>query len=305
MARPKLDTVIEMSHQNDEADALIQREAQIRSVELETIVRDFGNGIPFSEVVYKDKIRTHLNRSAEELLEAGKALLVSREHIAKNYNGGKLMWGKFLTDLGLEERLAQRMIQAARKFYQSDNRSLIQAAGTKSKMFELLVLEDDEITKVAQGAEDAPVTLDEVERMSVSELRKALREARADGEANKKVLEDKNHKLDKLQAELEKARSISKKEPIKANYDVLAVRTDLTERIFEFDLAVKRIGDVLATLKECDEDFAIQAQETFTKLRQQCEAMANGVGFNFLDSSRTASWLLTEDDLENIDEMTS
>lgn len=292
MARPKLDTVIEMPHQNDEADALIQREAQIRSVELETIVRDFGNGVPFSKEVYKDKIIRHLQRSAEELLEAGKALYVSYKHT--EYGG----WGLFLQDIGLEESLARRMIQAAKKFHRPEARPVLQAAGNKSKLFELLVLDDEDLVKVSQGAEDAPITLDEIDRMPTSELRKALREARADGEANKKVLEDKNHKLDKLQAELEKARNISKKEPIKANYDVLAVRTDLTERIFEFDLAVKRIGDVLATLKECDEDFAIQAQETFTKLRQQCEVMANGVGFNFLDSSRTAVWLPQDDDFD-------
>ena len=300
MARPKTEmiTTAPVSLTDEEAIQL-QHEVDIKSAELALIVNNFGDGIPFSPEVYKDKIIRHLQRSAEELLEAGKALYVSYKHTE---HGG---WGLFLQDIGLEERLARRMIQTAKKFHRPETRPVLQAAGNKTKLFELLVLDDDDLIKVAQGTEDAPITLDEIDRMPTSELRKALREARADGEANKKVLEDKNHKLDKLQAELEKARNISKKEPVKPNYDALAIRTELTERIFEFDLAVKRIGDVLATLKECDEDFAIQAQETFTKLRQQCEAMANGVGFNFLDSSRTASWLLTEDDLENIDEMTS
>lgn len=296
MARPKLDNVIDVPIQDDEADTLMHQEAQRRNTELEIIVRDFGNGIPFSEVVYKDKIRTHLNRSAEELLEAGKALLVSREHIAKNYNGGQLMWGKFLRDLGLEERLAQRMIQAAKKFYRPETRPLLQAAGSKAKLFELLVLEEDEITKITQESEDAPVAIDEIDRMSSSELRKALREARADGEANKKVLEDKNHKLDKLQAELEKAKTPAKPARPQANYDVMALRTELTEEQYNLNIAAKKIGAILENLRESDDEYLTIAQETVHAMYRLCDNIAAQSGAILAnDADLDTSWVEADD----------
>lgn len=298
MSRPKLNTVIEMPTANNEQDMLNQQFAQTHSSELETIVRDFGNSIPFSEVVYKDKIRTHLNRSAEELLEAGKALLVSREHIAKNYNGGKLMWGKFLTDLGLEERLAQRMIQAAKKFYRPEARPLLQAAGSKAKLFELLVLEEDEITKITQGTEDSPIAIDEIERMSSSELRKALREARADSEATKKVLADKNTKIDKLETQLEKTKTAEKPARPEPNYDVLALRTELTEKRYEFNIIVKHIGSILENLRACDEDYVATAQETFAALQEAYNNMTAMAGSSLLEDK---DWLPNPDDIEDAD----
>lgn len=295
MARPKSNTVIEMPSNTDEAAEQAQREAQIRSTQLEIIVRDFGNNVPFSEVVYKDKIVSHLQRSAEELLEASKALYVTYEHIGGIY----LKWGTFLREIGLEESLARRMIQTAKKFYKPETRPLIEKAGNKSKLFELLVLDDEEIVKVAQGAEDAPITLDEIDRMPTSELRKALREARADNEATKKVLEDKNKKMDKLEAELEKSKATGTRELPRPNYDILAVRTDLTQKTFEFDVVVKQIGAVLSQLQECDDEFAVQAKETLERMRLKCMSMADDLGLDFLNTeSDRPAWMPSDEELD-------
>lgn len=296
MSRSKVNTVIDMPTANDETDVLNQQSAQAGSSELEIIVRDFGDSIPFSEVVYKDKIRTHLNRSAEELLMAGKALYVSYEHIVKTSTTNYRKWGNFLADVGLEDRLARRMIQAAKKFYKPEARPLLQAAGNKTKLFELLVLDDDEITKVVEGVEDAPVTLDEVDRMSASELRKALREARADGEANKKVLEDKNHKLDKLQAELEKAKTPAKPARPQANYDVMALRTELTEEQYNLNIAAKKIGSILENLRESDDDYLTIAQETVHAMYRLCDNIAAQSGAILAnDADLDTSWAEADD----------
>ena len=73
----------------------------------------------------------------------------------------------------------------------STSTHLIEAAGNKSKLIELLVLDDDQVAELNDGGTVAGITLDDVAAMSVSDLRKALREARADAEANDKLLAEK------------------------------------------------------------------------------------------------------------------
>ena len=142
--------------------------------------------MPFDLPRYEHVIRTHLARSADEMLAAGRALLVVREHVPHGD------WRDFLSRLGLEPRLAQRMSQAALKFSNaSTSTHLIEAAGNKSKLIELLVLDDDQVAELNDGGTVAGITLDDVAAMSVSDLRKALREARADAEANDKLLAEK------------------------------------------------------------------------------------------------------------------
>ena len=134
------------------------------------------------------------------MLAAGRALLVVREHVPHGD------WRDFLSRLGLEPRLAQRMSQAALKFSNaSTSTHLIEAAGNKSKLIELLVLDDDQVAELNDGGTVAGITLDDVAAMSVSDLRKALREARADAEANDKLLAEKNDQIDTLKKERDAA----------------------------------------------------------------------------------------------------
>ena len=57
----------------------------------------------------------------------------------------------------------------------STSTHLIEAAGNKSKLIELLVLDDDQVAELNDGGTVAGITLDDVAAMSVSDLRKALR----------------------------------------------------------------------------------------------------------------------------------
>ena len=191
------------------------------SEECRLAVEQYGDGIPFDEIIYQQKVAFHLKRSAEEMLDGCRALLVTRVHL----DNGR--WGEFLRRIGLEDRLARRMVATARKFSGAEMKPLIQAAASKSKLFELLILDDEDLVKVAQGADDAVVTLDEIDRMPTSELRKALREARAEDQAKQKVLEDKNKKLDQMQAQLEKVGASGKADRPKTDYTVRQVRAEL------------------------------------------------------------------------------
>lgn len=198
MARPKNSPAAAPDTAKPAADvetALVQ--AAERSA---LILKQFGDGLPFDLPRYEHVIRTHLARSADEMLAAGRALLVVREHVPHGD------WRDFLSRLGLEPRLAQRMSQAALKFSNaSTSTHLIEAAGNKSKLIELLVLDDDQVAELNEGGTVAGITLDDVATMSVSDLRKTLREARAEAEANDKLLSEKNDQIDTLKKERDAA----------------------------------------------------------------------------------------------------
>ncbi len=198
MARPKNSPAAAPDTAKPAADveaALIQ--AAERSA---LVLKQFGDALPFDLPRYEHVIRTHLARRADEMLAAAPALLLVREHVPDGD------WRDFLSRLGLEPRLAQRMSQAALKFSNaSTSTHLIEAAGNKSKLIELLVLDDDQVAELNEGGTVAGITLDDVATMSVSDLRKTLREARAEAEANDKLLSEKNDQIDTLKKERDAA----------------------------------------------------------------------------------------------------
>ena len=120
------------------------------------------------------------------------ALLVVREHI---HHGE---WNEFLDRLSIDRTLAKRMQQQRSSFQMVRRRTICSATGNKSKLIELLVLDDDQVAELNEGGTVAGITLDDVATMSVSDLRKTLREARAEAEANDKLLSEKNDQIDTL-----------------------------------------------------------------------------------------------------------
>ncbi len=198
MARPKNSPAATPDTAKPAADveaALIQ--AAERSA---LVLKQFGDGLPFDLPRYEHVIRTHLARSADEMLAAGRALLVVREHVPHGE------WSDFLARLSIDRTLAKRMQQAALKFSNgATSHHLIEAAGNKSKLIELLVLDDDQVAELNEGGTVAGITLDDVATMSVSDLRKTLREARAEAEANDKLLSEKNDQIDTLKKERDAA----------------------------------------------------------------------------------------------------
>lgn len=130
-------------------------------------------------------------RSVEDILEMGRGLLLIKEQTAH---------GEFQEQIaarGITYRTAARFMSVALKFSKSDTLSLLKAAGTQAKVLELAVLDDEEIQALESGDSVSGINLDDVERMSASELRRALRESRADAEA-------KDQRINKLSDDLNK-----------------------------------------------------------------------------------------------------
>lgn len=135
----------------------------------------------------EDGIRFYHRRSVEAILETGKRLLLLKE---------QTQHGEFterVEALGIHVKTAQRFMQAAAKTSKSDKLSFLSAQVKSASAFLELATHDDDALERLAGT-------DEVERMSASELRATLREARAEKDATDQLLADKNKRIDQLKA---------------------------------------------------------------------------------------------------------
>lgn len=163
------------------------------------------DGQPYDRQRVVNEARFCLAQSAESMLEAGKRLIVLKEHEGH---------GEFIqiveSQLGVNYSIAKKMAGAAAKFLSPKLQGKSQKLLTlgKSKLYELMVEDDDDLEALADGGTVAGLELDEVDRMSCRELRKALRKSREDSEAKEQVIADKNKKLDELATKSKKLKTI-------------------------------------------------------------------------------------------------
>jgi hypothetical protein len=145
----------------------------------------------------EEEIKFYQRRSVEAVLEMGKRLLLLKE-VAGH--------GGFVTrieSLGIGERMAQRFMASTLKFSKASSTTLLTLPNlNQGKLLELLVLDDGEIEALNSGDEVRGIVLDDVDCMSVSELRRALRLAKADQDvklaAKDKLLADKSRRITEL-----------------------------------------------------------------------------------------------------------
>ncbi|MFD1894913.1 hypothetical protein [Ottowia beijingensis] len=136
----------------------------------------------------EDGIRFYQRRTVEAILETGKRLLLLKELTPH---------GEFISRcelLGFADRTARRFMQAAAKTAKSANLAVLSAQVKSASAFLELVTHDDDDLEALRD-------IDDIDRMSASELRAALREIKAESEATSEVLAKKNAKIDKLERE--------------------------------------------------------------------------------------------------------
>lgn len=149
------------------------------------------------DLIQRD-ISANMRRSVEACLEVGKGLTVLK--VACGH-------GNFvarLDVLGIEISVAQRFMGSAKRFSNAGTSRLLTAAGSQSKLFEFLTLDDNQIDELELTGQTGELALDDVATMSFRQLRAAVREARADKDASEKLLADKNAKIDKLSRHMQK-----------------------------------------------------------------------------------------------------
>lgn len=149
----------------------------------------------------EDEVRFYQQRTVESCMEIGKRLLLIKEQTPHGE------FNKRIEILNFTPRMAQKFMSAVLKFSKTNSNSLLQKAGNQTKLLELVMLDDDEIELLDQGESIGDVNLDTIETMSVRELKKALREAKADNTAKDQLIQKKDQKINELDAELTKANS--------------------------------------------------------------------------------------------------
>lgn len=167
-----------------------QQEATVRAV-----AAQLGYQLPADctdpDLIQRD-IAANMRRSVEACLEVGRGLRVLKEACEHGQFTARL------EVLGIEVRVAQRFMASATKFSKASLTPLLKAAGNQTKLFEMLVLDDDQLEDLELTGQTGELRLDDIATMSVKELRAALREERAEHKANKTVLDETTQKLNQL-----------------------------------------------------------------------------------------------------------
>jgi len=170
------------------------------------ISKQFGDGLPYERHRVVNEARFYMAQSAEAMLEAGKRLILLKENEPH---------GEFTSiveeQLGLAPRTARLMIQAAVKYSSPQLESKRQALAVlgKTKLFELMTEDDEELAALADGGTIAGMDLDDIDRMTSRELRAALREAHENATAQSRLLSDKNAKIDELAAKKTRVKRVT------------------------------------------------------------------------------------------------
>lgn len=139
----------------------------------------------------EDEIRFYQRRTVEAILETGKRLLVLK---------ALLPHGEFeqrVELLGFSVRTARRFMQAQTKTTKSAILADLSRQAKNGMAFLELVTHDEDVLEDLSK-------LDDIDRMSASELRAAVRNLRGDAEATEKVLAGKQAEITKLERKLSK-----------------------------------------------------------------------------------------------------
>ena len=241
------------------------------------IMQQFGDGLPYERDRVVHEARFYMAQSAEAMLEAGKRLIILKE----NEPHGEFI--KILeSELGLAYRTSVRMMQASTKYLSpalKPNVPTLAHLG-KAKLFELTTEDDEELAELADGGTVAGLTLDDVDRMSVRELRQALREARETNAAQQRVLADKNEKIDSLSTRLEKKSRIQPPEP---DEEVKKLRAEVTALAVEAESAIAvRLSSAFETLcAYCAENMIDTPRDFMAGLVCQLESTARSLRSTF------------------------
>ncbi len=186
-----------LAQQHQVATLSTEHDTQVRAV-----AAQLGYQLPADctdpDLIQRD-IAANMRRSVEACLEVGRGLQV----LKKACPHGEFV--ERLDTLGIDRHVAARFMQSATKFASlGSNAAMAKAIGNQTKLFEMLVLDDEEIQELELTGQTGELHLDDVATMSVKELRAALRETREDKKALAKVNADKTVKIEELSVALAK-----------------------------------------------------------------------------------------------------
>jgi hypothetical protein len=176
-------------------------EARQHDAAVRAVAHSMGYQLPADctdpDMIQRD-ISANMRRSVEACLQVGMGLAVLKTACAH---------GEFtarLDVLGIDKYVASRFMNSAAKFSKLPSTATLKALGSQTKLFEMLCLGDDQLEELELTGQTGDLSLDDVATMSVKELRKAVREERAERAATQDLLDKKNKRIDALEGEKKK-----------------------------------------------------------------------------------------------------
>lgn len=220
---------------NDASDAALQLGNQLSEIN-----NKFGNNLPYDLTRIENEIGFLSATGSQVMLEMGKRFILIKEH---EQHGSFL---ESLNRMGYKPRSVQKMMQATLKF--SKTPSMAQLGSTK--LFELMTEDDDVIEELEEGGTVAGLTLDKIDKMSVSELKAKLREANAKAEEEQEIKEkqllEKDEKINTLDAELY---SRDKKDP--------TIKESISDNMQRMLVASGQIIDGIRQLQDINDELKL------------------------------------------------
>lgn len=176
-------------------------EAQLENT-VRAVAAQIGYQLPADctdpDLIQRD-ISANMRRSVEACLEVGRGLAVLKAACGH---------GNFIARLdvlGIDVRVAQRFMVAGMKFSNAvSTPHLLKAIGNQTKLFEMMVLDDEQLEDLELTGQTGELHLDEIATMSVKELRAALRESRENYDAQGEVIRKKDEKLNEADKQMRK-----------------------------------------------------------------------------------------------------
>jgi hypothetical protein len=230
------------------------------------------------------EIRGSQQTAVEAMLYMGARLLMLRTIVAHGE------WQLLLEQLGMDERAARRLMQVTIKF---DKRDKLLSLG-KGKMLELLTLDDEQLDELERG-ELMELELDDVARMSISELRKKLRETEFSLEAKDKLLAKRGKTIDELEQLVQNVQTFVPSEgSVAQTQKEQAAYLELEKVHLEANAAIARLLVVCAEIKNELGGEALSLS-TDQAVQHLCQRMADltaqhGIAVDF-EEMVTPQWL--------------
>ena len=227
---------------SEQASVAANNQAALHSV---MVMEQWGNGETYNEERWIERGRQAVRQTMEGMFLLGRALIILKEHTEYRRFSAIVK-----EEFGIGHSETARLIAATQRFatpqMQKAQAKLMDLG--KSKLLELLVEEDVTLIELADGGEANGMTFDDVDRMTVRELRHSLRAARDDTDAARKVSADKDVKINRLTEQLEKQKSTAAQaKPADVAEDLKLQLASMTVGI---ESQISRYRDLFAALLE-------------------------------------------------------
>jgi hypothetical protein len=273
---------------NDAALSADVHALNVLSADAIAVIRDYNLQSANPHVLVTE-IQGYQQTAIECLFQVGARLLLLRQLLQHGE------WVKTLESIGMEERMARRIAQATVKYRAGNKPRSDKLLGLgKTKLLEIMVLDDDDIDVLEQGGQVGQMSLDKIDTSSCSELRAMVREYIQENNAQKALVAAKDQKINDQSLKLEKARKFKPNPDSEAkNLAEQAQLDEVANCVREVEMAFMRLNIVVAdVVANCSTD-AVKARvvSQVHYLQKRVSECAEENGFSQIAEGATVPWL--------------